>query len=266
MGGNKVKILKENYRNFYFGSAAETYIQSEFYSLGYEAYKAQPDIGYDLCVTNNSLVKFEDHEIKQYNVQVKSRFIWEQKTKVYISQEDFDMILNDENGILIVVFQKPRVAVDEYAFWEPREGFDLYMIDNYLELSWHKNLLTNGEIRSAAEAEDALFVLGYDKEYFWLNNSQLKRLKEDGFIFKEKLDGNDMVYLRVDMESLETEIEELEEPEEQSEYQLIKLINKDEEMWTLSRVLFSLKYLVFKEGVNTPFFAKGRIFVEDFDY
>lgn len=257
-----MKISKENYRNFYFGTAAETYIQSEFYSFGYEAYKAQPDIGYDLCVTNNSLFTFEKKSFKQYNVQIKSRFIWDKGTKIYISHTDFEMLLNDKNSILIVVFQRPRIGVDGYAFWEPRDTYNEYIIDKGLELSWSEHLLTTGEIKNATDAEHSLFILGYDKEYFWINNSQLKRLNSDGFIFEDDFE-NERVYLNVEKNLIK---ECSSDSSENIEYTLMQLCNKDGTKYTLSNVLFSLKYLVSEDGLNQPFFNEGKMFTEDFDY
>lgn len=67
-----MKISEENFKQFYFGNANECFIQSEFYSIGFEAMKASPDIGYDLYVTNCGRTKFCNEESKQFNIQVKS--------------------------------------------------------------------------------------------------------------------------------------------------------------------------------------------------
>ena len=198
-----MRITCNDYEKFYFGEASEKYIQSEFYSQGYEALKTSPDIGYDLLVTNCARTKFLGEPTRQYNIQVKSRVCYENTVCFFIDEEDFNCLLEDENGYLICVLCKPEIS-------EGRENITIYrdyipsMIDNMCE-EWEKELLKNTEYLSLEVLkEKRISYVGYTRNYVWFNNAQLKRLKKENLIYnKEKLEtGKDNICINIDASTM----------------------------------------------------------------
>ena len=184
-----MRITNENYRNFYFGSAAELFVQSEFYTFGFEAYKTQPDIGFDICATNNALVTFCSCERKTFNIQVKARLVNAAKTDFIISAQNFEMLKNDETSILVCVLGFPRVDQDwntfDYANY--RESF--LIIDRQIEWDGIRHLLSQDTRLSVNQAEEKYHIVGYNKKYFWLHNKHIKRLLNDGYFEDYEFDG-----------------------------------------------------------------------------
>ena len=177
-----MKIDASNYEEFYFGSACEAFIQSEFYELGYEALKTAPDIGYDLLVTNCARTKFLSEEPRQYNIQIKGKVCYKNTVKFFIKADDLEMLLNDPNGYLVCVFCYPVLS-------DSREEITVYRVSDpvaqgHMFEDWADEILSEAEgISLKFLKEHNIPYVGYEKEYLWFNNAQLKRLNENGYIY-----------------------------------------------------------------------------------
>lgn len=196
-----MKITHYDYEKFYFGEASEKYIQSEFYSLGYEALKTSPDIGYDLLVTNCARTKFLKEQSRQYNIQIKSRVCDEKPVCFYIDEEDFNYLLEDKNGYLICVLCIPEIS-------DGREDITIYrdqiptMLSNICE-TWEKELVkNNGYLSLEFLKEKQISYVGYTRKYVWFNNAQLKRLKNEKIIYKKKHNDTDKICINIDASSM----------------------------------------------------------------
>ena len=182
---SNMKIDVNNYEEFYFGSACEAFIQSEFYALGYEALKTAPDIGYDLLVTNCARTKFLSEDPRQYNIQVKGKVCYKNIVKFYIKSDDLLMLLNDPNGYLVCVFCYPVLS-------DSREEITVYRVSDpvaqgHIFEDWADGILSEVEgISLKFLKENNIPYVGYEKEYLWFNNAQLKWLNDKGYIFDYK--------------------------------------------------------------------------------
>lgn len=173
-----MKIDENNVGNFYVGNSNECYIQGEFYSLGYEAAKSSPDIGYDLYITNHAKEKFLNAEPKQFNVQIKSAVVpYKGKCTFYISNDDLDMIIKDTNGYLICVFCKPIFSnrTNERTVYRDiiNDSIDKSIDEHFIE-EWNKK-----EYVSFTELFN--FCISFDgfiRDYIWFNNKHLAKLQE----------------------------------------------------------------------------------------
>ncbi len=192
-----MKITIDNYENFYFGESNEKYIQSEFYSLGYEALKTSPDIGYDLLVTNCARTRFLNEKPRQYNIQVKARICYEKTVCFFIDEESFNYILNDEDGYLICVLCKPEVSIGKENITIYRDQIPT-MIDQMCE-DWEKEVLKTTEYLSLKKIKEmGVPYVGYARNYIWFNNAQLKRLKKENLIYKN----GDKIYINIEPSSM----------------------------------------------------------------
>ena len=192
-----MSITKDNYRNFYFGSAAELFVQSEFYTFGFEAYKTQPDTGFDLCVTNNALVKFHACERKMFNVQVKARLVNAPETAFLIPAEEFEMLMNDKTGVLVCVLGFPKIAPAWNWFDYSNHREPSLITDNTLDWSGMQYYFAEDTYLAVNEAEDNYNIVGYEKSYFWLNNAHLARLLDGGYFTEYEYKGQ--LYKRIKM-------------------------------------------------------------------
>lgn len=100
-------ITKDNYKNFYYGTGSEYFFISKFYMMGYEANKLNPDIGYDLLVTNKAKEIYEDQVKISFCVQVKSSIMVKEKTSFWIEMENFISLIKDPAAILLLAFYEP---------------------------------------------------------------------------------------------------------------------------------------------------------------
>lgn len=193
-----MKIEYDTYEKFYFGEAQEKYIQAEFYSQGYEALKTSPDIGYDLLVTNCARTKFLGEEPRQYNIQVKSRICYDKPVCFFIREEDFDCLLKDVNGYLICVLCKPELS-------DSRENITIYreqdpVMYTHMFEDWQSELLKDCSYLSLKFIKKhGISYVGYTRNYIWLNNAQLKRLKDENLIYNN--DG--YICINIDYPSME---------------------------------------------------------------
>lgn len=192
-----MKITNDNYEKFYFGEASEKYIQSELYSLGYEALKTSPDIGYDLLVTNCARTKFLGEPSRQYNIQIKSRVCMEKPVCFFVDEEDYDYLLKDENGYLICVLCIPDIS-------NGRENITVYReqisktIDNMCE-EFEKEVVKNEEYLSLQFLkEKQIPYIGYTRKYVGFNNAQLERLKNEKIVFKKKSGNVGRICINID--------------------------------------------------------------------
>jgi len=172
-----MKITEDNYGQFYFGNANECYIQSEFNLNGYEASKPSPDIGYDLIVTNCARVKFLEEEAKQYDVQVKSTVCNNKgESLIYIDDDDFNMLCENDNGYLVCVFCEPEFAPRDGLIHVDRDSVENVIqkcIDNHLIFEWNElNYVSFKELKSF----EGLKLVSFTRDYVWFNKSHLRRL------------------------------------------------------------------------------------------
>ena len=186
-----MKISEDNYRNFYFGNSNECYIQSEFYSHGFEAMKMTPDIGYDLIVTNCARRRFLKEEPKQLNIQVKSTVCRkEEKSNIYISDEDFKLLLSDSNSYLISIFCEPIFepsSPELHVSQDTVPGVIDSTIRNHILSEWDEEAYVN--FKWLQEYEKSISCEGFFRQYIWFNNSQLQRLIRLEAINECKIEG-----------------------------------------------------------------------------
>ncbi len=192
-----MKIGYNDYEKFYFGEAQEKYIQSEFYSQGYEALKTSPDIGYDLLVTNCARTKFLGEQPRQYNVQVKARICYDKPVCFFIKEEDFDCLLKDVNGYLICVLCRPELS-------DGRENITIYRepdptIYTHMVEEWQRELLKDNSYLSLQFLKErGISYVGYTRNYIWFNNAQLKRLEHENLIYKN----SDNICINIEIPSM----------------------------------------------------------------
>jgi hypothetical protein len=178
-----MKITETNYEEFYFGNACENFVQSEFYTLGYEALKTSPDIGYDLFVTNCARTKFLKEESKQYNIQVKGRVCSELKATFYINKDDINMLMGDANGILICVFCHPIFSDGRENITEFRES-DPVSYTHMFE-GFSRQLFNDTAYPSLKRLKEKnLSYVGFDRDYIWFNNAHVRRLMAGGYFYE----------------------------------------------------------------------------------
>lgn len=196
-----MKITKDNYEEFYFGEASERFIQSEFYSQGYEATKMSPDIGYDLLVTNCARTKFLGEEPRQYNIQVKSRVCYEKKVCFYIDETEYDSLIGDKNSYLVCVLCKPEISdgrenIVQYRDLTPKT------ISNMCE-SWEIEVLKDKDFLSIDVLKElGISFVGYTRQYVWFNSTQLNRLKDENIAYKITYEDKERWCINIDISSM----------------------------------------------------------------
>lgn len=192
-----MNITESDFEQFYFGNSNECYIQSEFYSIGYEAMKTFPDIGYDLIVTNCARTKFFNEERKQYKIQVKSTVSNKNCiSKIFISEDDLGMLIDDKDGYLICVFCEPIFASTNGRIHINRDTVEDLInddLDNHLIVEWEKNPYVS--FSDLKQYETALECSCFSRQYIWFNQNHLKRLKELGALTNERKCGNNLWYI-----------------------------------------------------------------------
>lgn len=244
-----MKITKDSFDKFYFGEASEKYIQSEFYAQGYEALKTSPDIGYDLLVTNCARTKFLDEESRQYNIQVKSRVFYSGTVCFFINKEDFEDLLQDINGYLICVLCKPILS-------DGRENITIFREsnserDSHIWEEFGRNLLIENAEYLSLEKLKGIPYIGYEHEYVWFNNAQLKRLSTEKLLYEN----NGFVCINFSVSS-ENEDEDI----------TLSLVDKDKNSYCIeSNSLYAttiigyeqrhIKYLVQSDVCDSSMFA-----------
>ena len=160
-------IKKNEYRNFYFGTGIEYFFVSQFYLMGYEAYTTNPDIGYDLVVTNRCRMKYRNEEVINYNIQIKSLIRIKNFTKFY------------KNAALICVYHKPIMEADPCSLVYDRTNS--IEIDKTLEKGFMESFIEDYHSYSIEDAERNFKFVDFNVKYFWLNSEHLKRLKKKSF-------------------------------------------------------------------------------------
>lgn len=179
-----MQITEINYEEFYFGHAAECYIQGEFYTLGYEALKTTPDIGYDLLVTNCARTKFLGEEPKQFNIQIKSRVCSANKTTFCIKKEDLNCLINDPKGILICVFCTPNFSYgrENITIYRTQDSLSSDFIETLSQIIFNKD-----EYPTFKKLKEKMIpYVGFSKNYIWFNSAHLQRLLENDYFFEYK--------------------------------------------------------------------------------
>ncbi len=244
-------IKKNEYRNFYFGTGIEYFFVSKFYLMGYEAYTTNPDIGYDLVVTNQCRMKYRNEQVINYNIQVKSSIRIKDCTKFYISIEDFNMLENNKDAVLICAYHKPIMEADPCSFVYDRTNS--IEIDKTLEKGLMENFIEDYHSYSIEDAERNFKFINFDVKYFWLNSEHLKRLKKEKF-FIEWYDskGNKYWILKVKFEK------ELKEEK-------VLLVRKNQEIFSPTYIVPEVRsvYYLLNNNTSSVELQEGKLFIED---
>ncbi len=244
-------IKKNEYRNFYFGTGIEYFFVSQFYLMGYEAYTTNPDIGYDLVVTNQCRMKYRNEEVINYNIQIKSSIRIKNFTKFYISIEDFNMLENNKNAALICAYHKPIMEADPCSLVYDRTNS--IEIDKILEKGFMENFIEDYHSYSIEDAERNFKFIDFNVKYFWLNSEHLKRLKKEKF-FTEGYDskGNKYWILKI---KFEKEIKQ----------EQVILVREDQDIYSQAYIVPEIEsvYYLLNDNRNKSELQKGKLFIED---
>lgn len=183
-------ITKDNFRKYYFGMAAELFIQGEIYAHGYETHKMQPDIGFDLIAQNCALTHFCGATPKYFHIQVKSRLMSKPEVVFYISETDFNLLMADESSALVCVLMYPKVGRSYNPFdYENFRDSSLIVFNQIYEGNVQEELRSDYAMR-VGEVEDKYNITAYIKKYFWLGHNHIKRLASENFFFDYESDQN----------------------------------------------------------------------------
>lgn len=174
-----MKIDSNNYRKFYFGTGTEYYFLSKFYMMGFEAYKLNPDIGYDLQVSNTAKCLYEKKEKVEFNIQIKSSILVKEYTEFWISDKDFSMILNDEIGIILCSIYKPSMKGDPNSFYYDRNNNTW---EKHLEEGFMNTFIEDYHKYNVEDRDRIFKFVDFNFKYFWLNRIHLRRLLDENFI------------------------------------------------------------------------------------
>lgn len=247
-------IKQDEYRNFYFGTGIEYFFVSQFYLMGYESYTTNPDIGYDLVVTNQCRVKYRDAEPINYNIQVKSSIRIRDYTRFYVSIEDFNMLENNKDSVLICAYHKPIMEADPCSFVYDRTG-DVD-IDKVIDKGAMETFIEKYHNCSIEEADRIFKFVKFDVQYFWLNSKHLKRLKEEKFFTKGyDLKGNLCWILSVQFVN----------GIDQEEVILVRKDRNDENIPSPDYIVPELKsvYYLLNENMSKTELQEGKLFIHD---
>ena len=193
---------KNSYYNFYLGNCAEHYLMSELFFHGYEANKMSPDIGIDILVTNKARQYFQKEKAKLIYLQVKSTFLVNNKAVFFIKENELEFLLSDPSINTVFCFFIPKIEADPKSLKQDLSDTPWF---EELEASWmcqmyaenFRDLRRNGEL-------EVLEFKSFGFKYFWLNNAQLRKGKEEG-IFVSAF--NNLVKLTVQVANSVIEID-----------------------------------------------------------
>lgn len=222
-------------------------MQSEFYAFGFEAYKSQPDIGFDICAHNNALVKFCGNERKTYNVQVKARLVNSSETSFYISAADIELLKKDSTCVLVCVLAFPVLAKSWNSFEYINYRESSIIIDNQIFESATRYALSQDKRLTANMIGDKYNISAYQKKYFWLHANHIKRMINDGFFADVNIHENPFKKLTVNID----------------ESNLLLHCPKENYNFTLAEEMQSIKYLVNSVFESRKDLDEARMFIED---
>ncbi|CEK38122.1 hypothetical protein [Paraclostridium sordellii] len=171
-----MKIDKSNYGNFYGGISCEHFIISQIFMHGYEAYKPNIDIGYDILVTNKALQMYKGVNEKNIYIQVKSIVHTGNKSRITLDKQEFDRIKSDENSVLILCIRRPSIRSEKTFDYDYNHFMELQIMDSIEE---HVNsMLLENYKHLDSEQKSNLDIKDYKYEYIWLNNKHLNLLEQ----------------------------------------------------------------------------------------
>ncbi|MBX4268451.1 hypothetical protein [Clostridium estertheticum] len=247
-------IAPNEYRNFYFGTGIEYFFVSQFYLMGYEAYTTNPDIGYDLIVTNQCRMKYKGAERINYNIQVKSSIRIKDYTRFYVPVDDFNMLKNNKEAVLICSYHKPTMQADPCSFVYDRTG-DLSM-DKAIDEGAMATFIDNYHNYSIDDAERMFKFVNFDVQYFWLNSEHLKRLEEEKFFVKYK-DSKGRLYMILSVKFVKEEVGE--------QFLLVKKDGNDEHSIVPDYMVFEMRsvYYLLNENRSKTELQEGKLFIYD---
>lgn len=178
--GSLMPLTKENFENFYLGSGAEHKITSEIFLHGFEAHKFNPDIGIDLLVTNKASCQFHETEEISHHLQIKSTFLINGEARFFIKDDELNFLKADKRTTVVFCYFSPIIAAEPKSFdrgdfepwWEKEEASFM----RHLYETEFRNIKKEGCLSK-------LDFKGFKMNYIWLNNAQLNRAIDEGFIF-----------------------------------------------------------------------------------
>ncbi len=173
-------LTKKNFENFYLGSGAEHKIISEIFLHGFEAHKFNPDIGIDLLVTNKAFCQFHDAEEISHHIQIKSTFLIDGKARFFINSEELDFLKSDKRTTTVFCYFSPIIAAEPKSF--DRGDFEPWWEKEEASFMRHLYETEFREIKKEG-CLSKLDFKGFNMSYIWLNNTQLNRAIDEGFIF-----------------------------------------------------------------------------------
>lgn len=242
-----MKIDKNNYENFYGGISCEHFIISQIFMYGYEAYKPDIDIGYDILVTNKALQMYKGVDDKNIYIQVKSIVHTGNKSRITLDKQEFDRIKSDENAVLILCIRRPSIREAKTFDYNYNHFMEVQIMDSVQEYT-DGMLLENYKYLDSDQRSN-LDIKDYKYEYIWLNNKHLNLLAQKKFeYYGEKV----YIYIYSDDESIG--IVTKKEYENETELNL-------ENMLVLE--VKNIYYLLHKSG-STEALDQGKIFYADY--
>lgn len=171
------KVNNNNKQNFYLGTGVELYFQSQFYMLGYEAYKLNPDFGLDLQVTNKYESEYKQKEQFDKFFQIKSTPSFENgKCEIYLDKSDFDLIVSKENHYLIMAVCNFKSNPEPLSLVHSYEYFSI-SLDAMLEADFNNGFFNTKEKKKMLDSYNSNII-----SYVWINSNQLKQLYANNFI------------------------------------------------------------------------------------
>lgn len=189
-------ISKDNYKNFYYGTGSEYYFISKFYMLGYEAYKLNPDIGYDLLVTNKAKELHEGQEKVDFCVQVKSSIMVKENTSFWIEMENFVTLINDPTAVLLLAYYEPVFKVDPKSFDYFYMLSDFPWSDDIDKEIMQQNIMDYHSM--TIEERNRIFRFNdFNYEYLWINSKQINRLNDEAYFYDISRNGKDYKALNI---------------------------------------------------------------------
>lgn len=239
-------ITQEYYKKYYYGTSAELFIQSEIYAFGYEAYKAQPDIGYDICAHNSALVKFCQAPRQTFNIQVKAHLVNSNKINFWISPEDLELLASDDTGVFVGVLMKPNVGRMWNSFCYSNHRESSIIIDNSISDDAEQYQLSQDSKISFNNVDGKYNVVSYDRNYFWLSSNHINRLLCEGFFSETDYKGKKYKELTVILDN-----------------NSIAFQNSCGNQYFLSCEMKSIKYLLNPDVACKDDLNQGKLFESD---
>lgn len=192
-------ITKDTYENFYLANGAEHKIMSEIFLHGFEAHKFNPDIGIDLLVTNKALRNFKGVEESTHYLQIKSTFLINGEAVFFIDKDELDFLKGDKNIAMVFCYFSPVIAAEPKSY--DRGDFEPWRDSEDASFMMHLYETRFRELRKDGGLSQFDFK-GFKMGYIWLNNKQLNKALDEGYIIHAYDNLNKMVISDIEAEPL----------------------------------------------------------------